>query len=118
MNPYDNAHELARTIRNSDAAQRVKAAKDRIEQDPSTLKMLNDYRHREWELETKLIDGQELTSEEEDSMRKLGDIVRMNKDVTDYLEAERQLTVMIIDIQDILSKALEDLLLEHPGQSD
>lgn len=118
MNPYDDAHRLAQNIRNSEAGQRVKAVKDRIERDPSMLKMLNEYRHREWELETKLIDGQELTSEEETSMEKLTEIVRRNKDVMDYLEAERQLTVMIIDIQDILSEAVEDLLLEHPGQSD
>lgn len=118
MNPYDNAHELAKDIRNSDVARRIRTAKERIEQDPSTLAMLNSYRRREWELQTKLIDGQELTADEEASMRKLAEVVQLNQDVMDYLDAERQLTVMLIDIQDILSKVIEDLLLEHPGQSE
>ncbi|WP_067922778.1 YlbF family regulator [Alicyclobacillus shizuokensis] len=118
MNPYDRAHELAKEIRNSEVFRRLKDARERIEQDPSTLHMLQDFRLREWELQTKIIDGQELSQEEKDNLARLAEIVRLNRDVSEYLEAERQLTVMLMDIQDILSKVVEDALLPHPGLGD
>ncbi|MCL6627916.1 MAG: YlbF family regulator [Alicyclobacillus shizuokensis] len=118
MNPYDRAHELAKEIRNSEVFRRLKDARERIEQDPSTLHMLQDFRLREWELQTKIIDGQELSQEEKDNLARLAEIVRLNRDVSEYLEAERQLTVMLMDVQDILSKVVEDALLPHPGLGD
>lgn len=118
VNPYDTAHELARVIRNSDVGHRLKDLRDRIEADSATLRMLQDYRRREWELQTKLIDGQELTAEEEGTIAKLSEVVRLNRDVSAYLEAERQLTVMMIDIQNILSGIMDDLVLPHPAHSE
>ncbi|WP_067932198.1 YlbF family regulator [Alicyclobacillus kakegawensis] len=118
MNPYDRAHELAKEIRSSEVFRRLKDARERIEQDPSTLHMLQDFRLREWEMQTKIIDGQELSQEEKDNLARLAEIVRLNRDVSEYLEAERQLTVMLMDVQDILSKVVEDALLPHPGLGD
>lgn len=118
MNAYDKAHELARSIRSSEVAQRLKDTKDRIEQDPSTLAVLQDYRRREWELQTKLVDGQALTEEEQSSLQELREIVQKNPDISTYVEAERQLTVMLMDIQDILSQTMDEFVLLHPGETD
>lgn len=118
MNPYDIAHELAKVIRNSDVGRRLKDTRDKIEAESSTLHMLQDYRRREWELQTKLIDGQVLTEEERDAITKLSEVVHLNQDVSVYLDAERQLTVMLIDIQNILSGIMDDLVLPHPAQGE
>lgn len=118
VNPYDTAHELAKVIRNSEVGRQLKELRDRIEAEPSTLHMLQDFRRREWELQTKLIDGQDLTEEERESITKLSEVVHLNRDVSAYLDAERQLTVMLIDIQNILSGIMDDLVLPHPAQGE
>ncbi|QQE78037.1 YlbF family regulator [Alicyclobacillus sp. SO9] len=118
MNPYDKARELAQSIQSSEVARRLKDTKERIEQDSSTLAVLQEYRYREWELQTKLVDGQELTEAERESIDKLRNMVQSNPDIAVYLEAERQLTVMLMDIQDILSQTMDEFVFSHPGETD
>ena len=61
MNPYDKAHELARALRTSEVFERLKSARERIEQDPATLEMVQNFRKLQWELQTQRLTGQQVS---------------------------------------------------------
>jgi len=118
MNPYDKAHELARAIKSSDAYERLVKARAHIEQDESSLRMLQDFRQRQFAMQTQEMMGQPVSEEDKDKLTKLAEVIQLNQDVRTYLESEYQLSVLMSDIQRILGDAIEDALLPLPGQSE
>lgn len=118
MNPYDKAHELARSVVASDAYVKAKAARERLERDPSALRMAQDIRTRQWALQAKVFAGQTPTREEEETLQRLMEVVSLNSDVREYLQAEYQLSVLLADIQRILADAARDAMLPDPMSND
>ncbi|MDQ0191499.1 YlbF family regulator [Alicyclobacillus cycloheptanicus] len=114
VNPYDKAYELADALRQSDAFQRLRDVKQKIEADPAVLEMLQDYRKRQMELEQKQMLGQTLTEEERSAFEKLTEVVNLNMLVRNYLEGERQLGVIFWDIQGILAKVMQEAGIQPP----
>ena len=111
MNPYDKAHELAAALQKSDVVERLKAAKQCIESDETTLKMVQDFRARQWELQRRELMGEAVSEDERANLQRLMEVVVLNQDARDYLESERQLEVIIWDIQGILGKVTDEALL-------
>lgn len=109
MNPYDKAHELAKSIRSWDAYDKASKAKAAIEADSSALQMTKDYLRRQFELQAKQMRGETLTPDELENFQKLSDVVQLNRDVRAYLEADRALQVLLMDIQNILSEVMDDV---------
>lgn len=115
MNPYDKAYELAEAVRKSEIVERMRAARQRIEQDTAMFTMVQDFRKRQWELQRRELAGESLREDEQQGLQKLAEVVMLNRDAREYMEAEHQLEVMLWDIQGILAKTTEDSLLPHPA---
>jgi len=115
LNPYDKAYELAEAVRKSEIVERMRAARQRIEQDTATFTMVQDFRKRQWELQRRELAGESLREDEQQGLQKLAEVVMLNRDAREYMEAEHQLEVMLWDIQGILAKTTEDSLLPHPA---
>lgn len=114
MNPYDKAHELAKAIRESDVFAKTASAREQLEADPSALQMVQDFRHRQWELQAKTMMGQTPTEQEQETLTKLAEVVSMNSDVSAYLSAEYQLSVLLSDVQRILGGIVKEATLPEP----
>ncbi|MCL6453298.1 MAG: YlbF family regulator [Alicyclobacillus sp.] len=111
MNPYDKAHELARAVQALPQYQELRDLRRRIEGDPATLRMLQDFRGRQMELQAKQWMGQEIPAAEAETLRKLAEVVSLNRDVSQYLELEGYLERVLSDVQEILMKTLADAML-------
>jgi cell fate (sporulation/competence/biofilm development) regulator YlbF (YheA/YmcA/DUF963 family) len=114
VNPHDKAHELARAIRESEVFARTLEARKRLEQNPSTVTMVQDFRRRQWELQTKAMMGQSITEEDQATLSKLAEVVSINPDVSQYLSSEYQLSVLLSDIQKILGGLVSEAALPEP----
>jgi cell fate (sporulation/competence/biofilm development) regulator YlbF (YheA/YmcA/DUF963 family) len=114
MNPYDKAHELIRVLRNSEQFRRVKEAREKVEGDPQALNMLQDFRKRQWELETKQLTGGDVSQADIDNLNRLAEVVSLHRDVHTYLEAEYQFSMMISDIQRLLGEVVDEAMLPAP----
>lgn len=125
MNPYDKAHELARSIRAADVFERAARSKKAIEADPSAQRMVQDFKRRQLQMQAKQMTGQNPTEDELTQLQKLSEVVQLNSDVRNYLQADMELQVLLMDVQRILGEVMDEVsvlsfeqMYEEMGRSE
>jgi len=116
MSTYDLAHKLADEIKNSDEYKKYQEKKQEILNDEKAKDMLLDYQQKEQQLQSKQISGKELTEEEKEEFQNLRNLVQMNNKISEYLEAEQRVSVMLNDMQKILFGDLKFGIFEEDKQ--
>ncbi|MDT3425142.1 cell fate (sporulation/competence/biofilm development) regulator YlbF (YheA/YmcA/DUF963 family) [Paenibacillus forsythiae] len=109
MNIYDKAHELARAIKESGEVTDIAAALKLVEADPESSRMLNNFRSGQQELQERMMAGEMPAQEEIEKMEKLFEVLNLNLGIRRLFEAERRLSVIIEDVNKIISGSLEHL---------
>ncbi len=107
MYVYDQAHALAKAIKESAEYKLVKTLKDKIETDPQLKKMFNDYRTKQFEIQKLQIMGQQVPEDKTKGLQQLHEIVTANTTIRQFLEAEHCFGIMLGDIQKILLEGLD-----------
>lgn len=110
MNLYDKAHDLARGIRESQEFKQMSDRKQQVEADANAKKMLDDFRRRQWELETRRIMGESISDEDMMQLQRLHESIQLHAVVREYLEAEYRFGIIYSDIQKILADAVKDVV--------
>ena len=108
MTAYDKAHELAKLLGNSDEYNLFKKAKHSLEQDQENVKMLQDFRRKQLEIQMAQISGVEVDEEYIKQTEQLYEVLSMNSNINEYLNAEYRLSRMMSDIQKILGDAVKE----------
>ncbi|MGM0438171.1 MAG: YlbF family regulator [Bacillota bacterium] len=116
MSTYDLAHKLAKKIKNSDEYQEYQKKKQAILDDEKAKDMLFDYQKQEQKLQSKQISGEELTKEEKEKFENLRNLIQMNNKISEFLEAEQRVSVMLNDLQRILFGDLEFGIFDEENQ--
>lgn len=107
MKPVELAKELAKSLSNSSEYVSYKAAKEKLENHEAAKSMFDDFRKKQMELERKKQNGEKFLEPMENEIRKLTEVVSLNLYVREYLVAEYQFSKMMMEIQKILSEAME-----------
>ncbi|MFW6381008.1 MAG: YlbF family regulator [Bacillota bacterium] len=107
MSVYDQAHRLAREIKDSDEYNNYLNMREQILNSERSCEMLKDYQQKQMELQGKQMSGENLTDEEKEKMEKLREIIELNLEIRDYLNAEYRVSQMINDLQEILFSDLK-----------
>ena len=110
MNPYDAAHLLAKTMRESQEFKDFRDAQAGLKNDQSAREMLNDFRSQQFNLQRQKLSGLEIAPEQEDKLEKLYQVISMNLTIKRFLEVEYRLGVLIGDIQKIITEAAGELI--------
>ncbi len=108
MNAYDQAHELARTLKASEEYRVFLDARKRLETDPKNKEMLDDLRRLQWEMEMAQAMGKEVDEAKKTQASQLIQLVNLNPTLKDYLGAEYRFAQLMADIQKILADALNE----------
>ncbi|MBA2133769.1 YlbF family regulator [Capillibacterium thermochitinicola] len=106
MKPQDLAKELANSIRESPEYQAWEKAKAEVDKHEAAKIMLEDFRKKQWDLEKARLNGEEIKPEQEEQFKKLAEIIQYNPYVRDFLVAEYNLNLMIMEIQRIIASAV------------
>lgn len=109
MNVHDYAHSLAKAIKASPEYKNFKKAKEKLESDDAAKQMLTDFRRAQLEIQQQKMSGMEVSSEQEEKLSKLQEVVNLNLTVKEYMEAEYRFSVLFADIQKILAETVQDL---------
>lgn len=107
INPYDQAHSLARALKESQEYKAFLTAKERIKGKASAEQMIGDFHKRQMDLQALVLQGKELTQEQREGFEKLYSVLTQDADIKEYLIAEQRLGTLLGDIYKIIGEAVE-----------
>lgn len=113
MNPYDAAHALAKALRESPEFKEMKKAQEDVKADISAKEMLLDFRREQFNMHKQQLSGVEVSQEQKEKLEKLFEVVNMNSLIKRLLNAEYKVSIMLQDIQKIISEANKDIYDEE-----
>lgn len=112
---YDKAHELAKEIKKNADYSEYARLKEIVMADERDKALLAEYKKLQLEAQAMYLSGSEPKEETMDKLKKLGELLAFNPDVTAYFAAEYRLQTILGDIYKILGDACDlgfDLLSE------
>lgn len=116
INVYDDAHRLARALQATPEFVAFRLSAARLKGEPASLEMLRDFRRRQFELQAKALQGQDIAPEEEERFERLAEIIASHAVVASFLQAEYALSRLLGDIQKIIGDAIDvDLGVDEPA---
>lgn len=107
MSVYDLANRLAKQLKNSDEYEDYLEKKKKVTKNEKTKEMLLDFQQEQMKLQAKQLSGEDLTEEEQEKLENLRELVDLNQDIKQYLQAEYRVNILLNDIQKIIFGDLE-----------
>ena len=109
---YDQAHALAATLKRSSVYADLRLVAARLKAEKASLDMLRDFRKRQFGLQSRLLQGEEISDEDKQQFEQLSEIVAGHAVISEFLRAEYNVSRLLADVQRILSDAVGDDLLD------
>lgn len=106
MNVYDEAHSLAKAIKESNEFIEFDKVKKEVEKDEQLSEMLKDLQSKQLEIQTATMTGQEPSQELVQQMQSIATMVATKPLATQYMQAEATFSVMINDVFGIIGEAI------------
>ena len=104
MNPYDQAHALARALKDSEEYREYMRLKEIAYDDGTNRALLDEYKKLQFRFQAKLAAGESLPQEDAQRLAQIGALLQFNPDVSAYLMAEFRFQRMLSDIFKILAE--------------
>jgi cell fate (sporulation/competence/biofilm development) regulator YlbF (YheA/YmcA/DUF963 family) len=108
-NVYDKAHELKSTLAESEEFKTLKSLHAQIEADEVAKRMLDNFRKLQLELQQKQMQGVQITEEEAQQAQQQFELVQQHELISKLMEAEQRLSVIIGDVNKIITEPLEEI---------
>ena len=115
-NMYDSAYELEKSIRNSMEFKELKESYEKVIGNPETNKLFTEFRDTQMGLQEKQMKGEDIDEAEIEEARKVVEQVQQNELISNLIEKEQRLSLLINDINRIVTKPLEELYTFENGQ--
>ncbi len=106
MNVYEEAHDLARAIRESEEFKEYDSLKKKIEADPELAGMIHDFEQKQVEMQARTMAGEAAPEGFQQQMQKLYQIVMRDPSAAAYMQAAVRFSLMINDVYQILGDAM------------
>ncbi|MFB6498131.1 YlbF family regulator [Bacillus haynesii] len=109
VNLHDSAYELEQALRQSEEYARLKNLYDEVNGDPSAKKMFDNFRDIQLNLQQKQMNGEDITQEEVEQAQKSVALVQQHEKISQLMEAEQRMSMLIAELNKIIMKPLEEL---------
>ena len=103
MNPYDQAHALARALRESEEYREYMRLKETAYDDGTNKALLDEYKKLQFRMQAKLAAGESMPQDDMQRLTQIGALLQFNPDVSAYLMAEFRFQRLLSDIFKILA---------------
>ena len=110
MAANDLAHELARTLKESDEFKQFLKSKEKVKSNAGNHKMVREFQLKQWEIREAQMLDQEVSEEKQQELERLYSLVSLNPTAREYIEAEFEVSRMVNDIQRIIGEAIQDAM--------
>ena len=102
MNPYDQAHTLARALKESEEYREYQRLRELAYESDTNRALLDEYKRLQFRLQAKMAAGETMPEEDFQRLQQIGTLLQFNQDVSAYLLAEFRFQRMLSDIFKIL----------------
>ena len=106
MNVYDQAHNLARAIKESEEFKQYDYLKKVIDQKEDLSKMVKDFQSKQIEMQAKQMMGEEVGPEMMQGIQELYQIIMTDPTASQYMQAEMRFSLMMNDVYKILGEVM------------
>ena len=106
MNVYDQAHNLARAIKESEEFKQYDYLKKVIDQKEDLSKMVKDFQAKQFEIQAKQMMGEEVGPEMMQGIQELYQIIMTDPTASQYMQAEMRFSLMMNDVYKILGEVM------------
>lgn len=107
MSVYDLANNLAKELKESEEYKKYLEKRKKVLRNEKTKDMLLDFQQKQMELQAKKMSGEDLSEEETEKLEELRELIELNSDIKEYLQAEYRVNILLNDIQKIVFGDLE-----------
>ncbi len=104
---YDKAHDLANELKKCPEFLEYARLKEAVTADEKTKALLGDYKKLQLEAQAAYIAGSEVGEQTMEKLKKLGELLAFNHDVTAFFAAEYRFQTLMGDIYKILGEACD-----------
>lgn len=106
MNVYDQAHGLAKAIKESEEFKQYDQLKQVIDQNDSLSKMVKDFQSKQFELQAKQMMGEQADGNMMSQIQELYQIITADPTAAQYMQAEMRFSLMMNDVYKILGEVM------------
>lgn len=103
MNPYDQAHALAKSLKESEEYREMTRLRELAYESDTNRALLEEYKRLQFRMQAKLASGESMPEEDYQRLQQIGTLLQFNQDVSAYLLAEFRFQRMLSDIFKILA---------------
>ena len=107
MNIYDAAHSLARALKSSKEYQEYFQNQQRVFSNPSTKRMVADFRQKVMEVQMEQMSGQNVDERRINEVKRLEETLMSNSMVKDYFMSEMKFSQTMNDIYKIIGESID-----------
>ncbi len=107
MNVYDNAHNLARSIKESNEYQEYARIKAEVSENAELSQILNDFQQKQYALQAQQMLGQDISPDMMSQVQELMQIIMRDPQAARYVQAEMVFSKLIADIYGILGEVIK-----------
>ena len=110
MNIYDTANKLAAELKQTDEYKAYKNSKQQIESNAEVKSKIDEFDKLRVEAQKAMLKGEANANELSVKLQNLYTELYQNEVAKNYLEAEMRFSVMVTDINKIISEAIKDVI--------
>ena len=110
MYVYDQANELAKSLKESKEYLEYKKAKEEVKSVPELKEKIDEFEKIRYETQVLALQGEEQSKEKMKKLQELYQILMQNPKVKDYFDIEVRFNVMLADVNKIIGEAVKDVL--------
>ena len=110
MNIYDTANRLASEIKQTDEYKAYKNSKQQIESNAEVKSKIDEFDKLRVEAQEAMLKGESNANELSVKLQNLYTELYQNEIAKNYLEAEMRFSVMVTDINKIISEAIKEVI--------
>ena len=107
MNVYDQAHQLAAAIKESEECKQYTSVRKRIEANPDLDNAIKDFMKKQFEFQTSQMMGKEVDQEEFIKLQQLSTVLMQDPLTSEYFQCQMRFSTMMSDVYKIIGDSAD-----------
>lgn len=107
MNVYDQAHQLAQAIKESEEFKQFDSYKKQVEANPQINEAVKDFMKKQFEMQAAQMAGQGIDQEMMQQLSQLSAILMQDPTAAQYMQCQMRFSMMMADVYKIIGETAD-----------